>query len=346
MALAGDLQHAAAHWISTLHDGRHRLLQMVAALSSPAPELMEVVGGATSLIRWVESTMELMLEVVWGLEQGPDPMLDLLLDHRQMDDLISQCYELLDEGQVQGTALVNCLGGALPVSMAAPDQLLVIHSGKAAQGAALVESLGGELSVNSAAYGQSPITQSVTTSTTGSHIFTTIPTTTSISTTTAPVCSTEISNELGAFSMHMVAPACTLINQSSSSLTFNKMTDAPVGINEISNNLGAVSLQTSAPACITTPSSETGGFCNHASSSPSTVSVIPPAAGELLIVLQKAPLTLPPSPSSIASVVATLVMEAFHDLGCSSPIRETTGYLPSGKLAMRTVTPWSSSSRV
>ncbi|GBG62170.1 hypothetical protein CBR_g29369 [Chara braunii] len=327
MALAGDLQHAAAHWISTLHDGRHRLLQMVAALSSPASKWMEVDGGATSLFRWVENTMELMLEVVWVLEQGPDSMLDALLDQRQMDDLISQCYELLDEGQVQGTALVHRLSGALPVSMGAPDQLLVTHSGKAVQGPALVERLGGELSVNSAAYGQSPITQPVTTSTTGSHIITAISTTTSTSATIAPVCSTEF-------------------------IDIQKVTDAPVGIKEISNKSGAVSIQTIASACIATPSNEMGGFCNQAWSSPSTVSTILPAAGELSTVLPKpagseapvllagiligmaSPLTLPPSPSSIAPVVPTLAVEALHDLECSSTIRETVSYLPLGKLAL------------
>ncbi|GBG60092.1 hypothetical protein CBR_g423 [Chara braunii] len=39
-----------------------------------------------------------MLEIIWELEVGPAPELDALIDWRQVDDLLNDCYTLLDEG--------------------------------------------------------------------------------------------------------------------------------------------------------------------------------------------------------------------------------------------------------
>ncbi|GBG83671.1 hypothetical protein CBR_g37473 [Chara braunii] len=103
-----------------MEDSRQRLQDMVSLLSASTPPPPEVVGGAISVARWAETVLQQMLEVIWVLE-GPAPELDELVDWRKVGALLSDCYELLDEGSEQGADMAKRSGEELSVTIFCSD---------------------------------------------------------------------------------------------------------------------------------------------------------------------------------------------------------------------------------
>ncbi|GBG78721.1 hypothetical protein CBR_g27946 [Chara braunii] len=56
-------------------------------------------GGALTLAGWMKDTSEDMLAIIWELEEGPDPRLDVCIDRRKADGVLSDCYTLFQEGR-------------------------------------------------------------------------------------------------------------------------------------------------------------------------------------------------------------------------------------------------------
>ncbi|GBG60434.1 hypothetical protein CBR_g5610 [Chara braunii] len=59
----------------------------------------EVERGAISLAGWLKDKSEDMLELIWELEDGPDPRLDVCIDWRRADGIMSICKTLFKEGR-------------------------------------------------------------------------------------------------------------------------------------------------------------------------------------------------------------------------------------------------------
>ncbi|GBG63615.1 hypothetical protein CBR_g38926 [Chara braunii] len=59
----------------------------------------EVEGGAISLAGWLKDKSEDMLEIIWELEEGPDPRLDVCIDWRRANGIMSVCKTLFNEGR-------------------------------------------------------------------------------------------------------------------------------------------------------------------------------------------------------------------------------------------------------
>ncbi|GBG66023.1 hypothetical protein CBR_g55002 [Chara braunii] len=260
-----------------MEDSRQRLQDMVSLLSASTPPPPEVVGGAISVARWVETVLQQMLEVIWVLEEGPAPELDELVDWRQVGALLNDCYALLDEGSEQGADMAKRSGGELSITMLAAVAPTV----------------------------STPMTTS---------------TPTAIS---APAVSTQT-----------MTSTLTTKSTTTSTPSFSPTTIAPAPRTMITYDIGRSSKSTtvlpSLPSSTATAVSALVTTVSHGSGRSASIRVSvsqPPEASPTTIT----------SPQSIGRVTGaiptTISMAALQDLGCSSPIRETASYLPSGKLA-------------
>ncbi|GBG72175.1 hypothetical protein CBR_g11108 [Chara braunii] len=91
MTRSGEL--GADVWLTTIQPSSARVSQVVAKLRSAAAERI------VPLISWIQSVREYLLEVTWGLEEGPPPHLDAITDCPRLDDLMRRYYEEVEEGQ-------------------------------------------------------------------------------------------------------------------------------------------------------------------------------------------------------------------------------------------------------
>ncbi|GBG82492.1 hypothetical protein CBR_g34868 [Chara braunii] len=98
MTLTANLKQAATNWIYKLKEGQRRLREMVTLVSSTACDWSGVERGETSRTVWLEDKRQRMMNVLWELEEGPDPQLEDLLDWQLADSLMSDCYAIYEEG--------------------------------------------------------------------------------------------------------------------------------------------------------------------------------------------------------------------------------------------------------
>ncbi|GBG67619.1 hypothetical protein CBR_g749 [Chara braunii] len=99
MELGGELQRGADDWLMTLEEGCRRLQVMEGELSLRSHEEPEDVGGAASLAGWVKNMADDMLDIIWELEEGPDPQLESCIDWTRAHGMMSTCYALFAEGR-------------------------------------------------------------------------------------------------------------------------------------------------------------------------------------------------------------------------------------------------------
>ncbi|GBG67295.1 hypothetical protein CBR_g434 [Chara braunii] len=99
MELGGELQRGADEWLMTLEKECRRLQVIVGELSLQSHEEPEVEGGAISVADWLKDMTDDMLDIIWELEEGPDPQLEACIDWRRVDGMMSTCYALFTESQ-------------------------------------------------------------------------------------------------------------------------------------------------------------------------------------------------------------------------------------------------------
>ncbi|GBG85433.1 hypothetical protein CBR_g40075 [Chara braunii] len=105
----------------TREDNTAVMAELAALFSGSVRAGQEIDRGAVSVASWVKVTMERMMEVICGLEEGPNPQLEDFIDAKKRDDLLNQCYDIFEKGCE--IMLVQQNGGALPVRMATKGQL-------------------------------------------------------------------------------------------------------------------------------------------------------------------------------------------------------------------------------
>ncbi|GBG87154.1 hypothetical protein CBR_g44612 [Chara braunii] len=71
---------------------------MVGKLSLRSHEEPEDVGGAISQAGCVKNMADDMLDIIWELEEGPDPQLESCIDWTRAHGMMSTCYTLFIEG--------------------------------------------------------------------------------------------------------------------------------------------------------------------------------------------------------------------------------------------------------
>ncbi|GBG76881.1 hypothetical protein CBR_g23096 [Chara braunii] len=98
MVVVGELQRGADAWMMILEMGYRRLQVTVGELSLQSNEEPEVERRVISLADWLKDMTDDMLEIIWELEEGPDPQLEACIDWRRVDGMMSYCYALFDEG--------------------------------------------------------------------------------------------------------------------------------------------------------------------------------------------------------------------------------------------------------
>ncbi|GBG82477.1 hypothetical protein CBR_g34853 [Chara braunii] len=95
----GELQRGAEEWLTTLEKGCRQLQELVEALSVRSNEEPGIDGGAILLVGWFNDTAEDILDVMWELEEGPDPQLDACVDWRRADGVMNTCKALFVKGR-------------------------------------------------------------------------------------------------------------------------------------------------------------------------------------------------------------------------------------------------------
>ncbi|GBG84154.1 hypothetical protein CBR_g38128 [Chara braunii] len=99
MELGGELQRRAENWLTSLEEGCRRLQVMVGELSLRSHEEPQDAGGASCLAGWAKNMGEDMLDIIWELEEGLDPLLESCNDWTAADGMMSICYALFAEGR-------------------------------------------------------------------------------------------------------------------------------------------------------------------------------------------------------------------------------------------------------
>ncbi|GBG82000.1 hypothetical protein CBR_g34180 [Chara braunii] len=99
MDLVGELQHRAEEWLIILEEGCKQLWTIVGVLTMRQQEGEEIDGGAISMDQWLEDRTQEMLDIMWELEEGPDPRLDAYIDWRRADDRMGACKALFTMGR-------------------------------------------------------------------------------------------------------------------------------------------------------------------------------------------------------------------------------------------------------
>ncbi|GBG92444.1 hypothetical protein CBR_g55481 [Chara braunii] len=87
----GELEADA--WLTTVQVDRVRVSQVVAKLRSA------VAVTSVPSLSWILSERQRLLEITWGLEEGPPPHLCSFVDWPRLDDFMQQFYEVLEEEQ-------------------------------------------------------------------------------------------------------------------------------------------------------------------------------------------------------------------------------------------------------
>ncbi|GBG73698.1 hypothetical protein CBR_g17040 [Chara braunii] len=96
--LERELQLGANGWLITLEKGWRWLQEIVRDMSLRLQAELEVEEGAIPLAGWLKDKSEDMLEIIWELEEGPDPRLDVCINWRRADGIMSVCKTLFNGG--------------------------------------------------------------------------------------------------------------------------------------------------------------------------------------------------------------------------------------------------------
>ncbi|GBG90261.1 hypothetical protein CBR_g50439 [Chara braunii] len=113
MTTMEELQIEANEWLTTLEEGRRCLQVIVRDMSLRLRIEPEVDGGATALSEWIKEKSEDMLEIIWVQEEGPDPRLDVCIDWRRADGIMSVCKTLFEESRYLYDRLHERLAGII-----------------------------------------------------------------------------------------------------------------------------------------------------------------------------------------------------------------------------------------
>ncbi|GBG71950.1 hypothetical protein CBR_g10887 [Chara braunii] len=76
-----------------------RLQMMVGELSLRSIEEPEDEGGAISMAVWLKKMVDDILDIIWWLEEGPDPQLEACIVWKRAEAMMSTCYDLFTEGR-------------------------------------------------------------------------------------------------------------------------------------------------------------------------------------------------------------------------------------------------------
>ncbi|GBG60990.1 hypothetical protein CBR_g18586 [Chara braunii] len=99
MDLEGELQYPAEEWITTLEEGCKQMQTIVGLLMQRQQEGGEIDGGAISMDQWLEDRIQELLDILWELEEGLYPQLDVYIDSRRADDRLAACRTLFTLGR-------------------------------------------------------------------------------------------------------------------------------------------------------------------------------------------------------------------------------------------------------
>ncbi|GBG46258.1 hypothetical protein CBR_g79664 [Chara braunii] len=111
--LVRELHIGAIEWLITLENGCRWLREIVRDMSLRLQMEPEVEGGAISLAGWMKDKSEDMLAIIWELEEGPDPWLDVSIDWRRADGIMSICKTLFNWGRDLYALLEHRLEGVI-----------------------------------------------------------------------------------------------------------------------------------------------------------------------------------------------------------------------------------------
>ncbi|GBG87417.1 hypothetical protein CBR_g45474 [Chara braunii] len=95
----GELQRGADEWLIIMENGCRRLQELVGELSVRSNEEPGIDGGAISLADWLNDTTEDILDVMWELEEGPDPRLEAYIDWWWADGIMATRRVLFAKGR-------------------------------------------------------------------------------------------------------------------------------------------------------------------------------------------------------------------------------------------------------
>ncbi|GBG62358.1 hypothetical protein CBR_g30312 [Chara braunii] len=99
MDLVGKLPQQAEEGITTLEEGYKQMQTIVGLLMQRQQEGGEIDGGAISMDQWLEDRIQELLDILWELEEGPDPRPDVYIDWRRADDRLAACRTLFTLGR-------------------------------------------------------------------------------------------------------------------------------------------------------------------------------------------------------------------------------------------------------
>ncbi|GBG75883.1 hypothetical protein CBR_g21125 [Chara braunii] len=94
-----ELQQGAYDWLITMEKGCQQLHAVVGVLLGQMQKGSKVVVGEMKLDEWLEARGQDMLEIMWELEEGPDPRFEAYLDWRRLDAKMGVCQALFREGR-------------------------------------------------------------------------------------------------------------------------------------------------------------------------------------------------------------------------------------------------------
>ncbi|GBG92164.1 hypothetical protein CBR_g54516 [Chara braunii] len=80
-----ELQQGADDWLITMERGCQQLQAVVGVLVGQMQKGSKVDVGEMKLDEWLEARGQDMLEILWELEEGPDPRFEAYLDWRRLD---------------------------------------------------------------------------------------------------------------------------------------------------------------------------------------------------------------------------------------------------------------------
>ncbi|GBG86629.1 hypothetical protein CBR_g41692 [Chara braunii] len=72
---------------------------IVGMLMQQQKEEVEINWGAITMDQWLENRTQEMLDILWELEEGPDPQLDVYINWRRVDDRMAACKTLFTLGR-------------------------------------------------------------------------------------------------------------------------------------------------------------------------------------------------------------------------------------------------------
>ncbi|GBG84283.1 hypothetical protein CBR_g38254 [Chara braunii] len=139
MDSAGTLQQDAADWLDVLGAAHQQLQATVGELTQRSQEQAALEGGGLSLSAWVASRSQILLDIVWEIEEleemlvsGPHPS----LDWRQVEAELAVCKALYRQGRDVCNLLEDWScemdagrplmpDGASPVTFAAADRTVL-----------------------------------------------------------------------------------------------------------------------------------------------------------------------------------------------------------------------------